>query len=214
MEVARIRAVKSDAERLNRDLRELCRLAVEQGAQDAKVYSCRKLSWRRPDRKALLLPAEKQSLHWPVALYPKDSIKQALARYRWAVAFRVPVGSGSLRAAYERLYWLAARIESACFYKGYHLALGLASGNCREVFCGQQRRCWAMVKGRACLHPNKARPSIEACGLDPGEIGANLGWLESPAKVAGGRGKGKKAPDRGQADSGSPAFLMGMVFVD
>jgi hypothetical protein len=70
------------------------------------------------------------------------------------------------RRLYERLYALVTDIESSSFYMGYHLALGLAAGNCRAVFCHGEDRCWAMVKGRGCIHPYKGRPSMETVGID------------------------------------------------
>jgi len=202
MEVARIRATRTDLERLKKDAEALCRQALEEGAKDARVIPCRDLRFRKAKRTGggRTQAGAKPSLHWPSPAYPLDSLREGLGRYRLAVVFRLePEGSGPEKdkEALERLYRLVSRLESACFYKGYHLALGLASGNCRDVFCSSERRCQAMIKGKPCLHPNKARPSIEACGLDPAVLAASL----EPGR---GAKKGRQA---------SPG-LLGMVFVD
>lgn len=202
MEVARVRATRTDLERLKKDAEALCRQALEEGAENARVIPCRDLRFRKGKRAigGRAQAGGKPSLHRPFPSYPVDSLREALGRYRLAVVFRLQAeGSGAEREkeALERLYRLVSKLESTCFYKGYHLALGLASGNCRDVFCSSERRCQAMIKGKPCLHPNKARPSIEACGLDPTALAAGLepGW---------------------NAKRGRQAFpcLLGMVFVD
>lgn len=202
MEVARVRATRTDLERLRKDAEALCRQALEEGAQDARVIPCRGLRFRKGKGAGggRGQAGAKPSLHWPSPSYPLDSLKEGLGRYRLAVVFRVQAqesGPEKEKEALEELYRLVSRLESACFYKGYHLALGLASGNCRDVFCSSERRCQAMIKGKPCLHPNKARPSIEACGLDPAALAASLEPSRSEK-----RGR--------QASSG----LLGIVFVD
>ena len=49
-------------------------------------------------------------------------------------------------------------VELALFFDGYYKALGLGSGPCR--IC---EKC--NIKG-GCLHIDRARPSMEACGID------------------------------------------------
>lgn len=202
MEVARVRATRADLERLKKDAEALCRQALEEGAEDARVVPCRDLRFRKGKGAGggRARAGVKPSLHWPSPSYPLDSLREGLGRYRLAVVFRLQTRRSSPekeKEALEKLYRLVSRLESACFYKGYHLALGLGSGNCRDVFCSSERRCHAMIKGKPCLHPNKARPSIEACGLDPTALAASL----KPGRSVG---RGRQA---------SPG-LLGMVFVD
>jgi hypothetical protein len=56
-----------------------------------------------------------------------------------------------------------------------------------------------MIKGRACIHPFKARPSLEACGVDPLVLAKRAGWVKS----SGSRTKGRSKQD----------FLVGLVLV-
>jgi predicted metal-binding protein len=117
------------------------------------------------------------SFNWPLAL-PRDDMRDAIGAYQKGILFSLfsekpmpdygggPIPDEDHRKLYERLYALVTDIESSSFYMGYHLALGLAAGNCRAVFCRGEDRCVAMVKGRGCIHPYKGRPSMEAVGID------------------------------------------------
>jgi len=52
---------------------------------------------------------------------------------------------------------LVANLEREIFLSGYHKALGLGAGPCK--LC---QKC-SIEK---CIHPESARPSMEACGID------------------------------------------------
>jgi predicted metal-binding protein len=54
---------------------------------------------------------------------------------------------------------VAAKLEREVFLAGYYRAFGLGSGPCR--LC---REACAFAEG--CRHPEEARPSMEACGID------------------------------------------------
>jgi len=72
-----------------------------------------------------------------------------LDEYRRAVLFEAPGG---------RAKDIAVKLERELFLSGYYKALGLGSGPC--LLCKQ---C-AFDEG--CRHPDEARPSMEACGID------------------------------------------------
>jgi predicted metal-binding protein len=192
LEVTRIPA-RRYAGLVKKDLKALCELAKEQGAADAKILGARDIAaaLRTGKGKGLVVSAEEQSIHWPEPMYPNDDIVEAIARYQWAILFRVDIDQGDQgeqkRPAPHTAQWqtsetifrIAASIESRCFYRGYHLALGLAATNCRDIFCHEERRCWAMLKGKACIQPYKARPPLEACGLDREVLVQKAGWAKS-----------------------------------
>lgn len=52
---------------------------------------------------------------------------------------------------------VVAKLERQIFLDGYYMSLGMKAGPC--MFC---ERC----PGKFCRHPEKARPSMEACGID------------------------------------------------
>ncbi len=53
---------------------------------------------------------------------------------------------------------IAAKMEREIFLAGYHKALGLGAGPCRL--------CRSCAFHEGCRHPEEARPSLEACGVD------------------------------------------------
>lgn len=54
---------------------------------------------------------------------------------------------------------IAATLEREAFLSGYYQAFGLGAGPC--PFCRQ-----ACAFDEGCRHPERARPSMEACGVD------------------------------------------------
>ena len=186
------RTGKDDPARMDEFLGSLLELCAEAGARDCAVIDCEDLVFSGRANEFEDVPAEERSIFWPVPRFPNDSIEDALHQYRKAVVFGLNVGAGdSRRDVMKKNYDLAGRVESACFYGGYYLAIGLAVGNCREVFCDEEKKCQALTVGKPCRYGLRSRPSIEACGLD----------LEAIAETAGWSGRD---PD---------TFLMGMVFV-
>ena len=63
---------------------------------------------------------------------------------------------------------IVAEIEKEAFLAGYYKALGMSAGPCR--LCD---RC--NLKGE-CRHPEDARPSMEACGIDVFSTARNNGY--------------------------------------
>lgn len=212
MDIARVLPRDDDRResQLKRALEALCELAVEEGAHQCAVIECEDLVFKEVTEDTSDVPVEERSIYWPVPRFPKDSIQDAIRQYRWAVVFRLDLddegsqeklrghddtSSGqrhSVHAANERVFKIAGLVEAASFYKGFYLAIGLAAGNCKDVFCGTEKKCQALTVGKPCLHPLRPRPSIEACGLDPEAIAEKAGWK----------------------DFSENAFLMGMVFID
>lgn len=179
----------SSLDELLQSLQELC---VEAGAHVCAVIACTDLPL--VERSAALpdVPDEERSIFWPVPRFPKDSVEDSFKLYETAVVFGMRVeDEGSRMEAMKKIYDIAGRVESACFYGGCYLAIGLAAGNCKDVFCAGEKKCQALTVGKPCRYPLRSRPSIEACGLDLEAIAARAGWDDYE-------------PD---------AFLMGMVFV-
>lgn len=211
MEIARVIPREDDnyEPRLKKALEELCELALEEGAHQCAVIDCDELVLKDISTDTPDVPIEERSIFWPAVCFPKDPIQDAIRQYSWAVVFRLnvdgeesleegevdgdsPVRRYSPQASDEQVFRIAGRVESASFYKGFYLAIGLAAGNCKDVFCKTEKKCQALTAGKSCRHPLKPRPSMEACGLDLRDIAERAGWKDF--------------------DEGS--FLMGMVFID
>lgn len=65
----------------------------------------------------------------------------------------------TLRDNLERIYKITSQIESLCIKEGYHFAAGLSATGC--LLCDQ-----CVGPGEPCRHPLKARPSMDALGID------------------------------------------------
>jgi predicted metal-binding protein len=182
---ARSICAQKDVRQLERDLETLKALALEKGAASAFVVNAKDMPWLE-NASARSGEEDYSSAHWPLK-YPKDSIRDAAAAFEKAIFFVVdtppraidpgqgPIDDKTVRAACKTIYEIAAAVEAAAFYMGHHLTLGFAHANCRAVFCPQEKRCWGEIKGRVCLHPYKARPSMAACGMDSKALAAACG---------------------------------------
>ena len=176
-----------DPVQLKKDLERLRDKALAFGAADAAVIQKEDIIFDPELVKRVETDDGYQSIHWPLN-YPKDDLEEAIRAYQYAIFFRMNIdgdfpyyGGGPIlndehRQRYLKVYEITTSLESSGFYLGYHLSLGLASGNCRSVFCADEKRCWPMVKGRACIRPNMGRPSIEATGIDALSIARTLNW--------------------------------------
>lgn len=98
------------------------------------------------------------------------SFREALARFSRALLIQVSAplaGNPENRPAAEifaaagKLHDLVNRSEKQAFEKGFRFATGLIGGCCR--LC---ETCIAVEAGQACRYPFKARPSMEAMGID------------------------------------------------
>ena len=78
-----------------------------------------------------------------------------------------PIADEAHLALYLRLADMVTQVESRAFYMGYHLVLGFGAGNCRSLFCGDKKRCNAMIRGHECIQPYKSRPSLKPWALMP-----------------------------------------------
>ncbi len=120
-------------------------------------------------------------------------MREILANYEWSVFFSLDVDPAVIvrdRAtvverltAQQQVFDVVADLESKAFYDGHYMAFGLGAGSCRHTYCSQTNDCMA-VKGERCRHPLKARPSMEAVGIDVFRMMAQLGWEVYPTGSA------------------------------
>ena len=75
--------------------------------------------------------------------------RQMLNGYKQAILFEAPRGNAKK---------IAATLERKLFLAGYYKALGLGAGPCNL--------CETCAFEQGCRHPEQARPSMEACGID------------------------------------------------
>ncbi|MBW1856443.1 MAG: DUF2284 domain-containing protein [Deltaproteobacteria bacterium] len=91
--------------------------------------------------------------------------------------------TGKRLSVAENLYKIVSKIESMAFYDGLYMAFGLGAGSCLDVFCFEEKNCAALKEGGRCRYPLKARPSMEAVGIDVFKLMAHVGWDIYPIGV-------------------------------
>ena len=125
------------------------------------------------------------SAHCPPHAPEPAEIRELLKEYEWAVFFIKDVspdvivrGAGNIEhlvAAYREVFKIVTEIESMAFYDGHYMAMGFGAGSCRHVFCGMEQSCRAL-EGETCRFFLKARPSMEAVGIDVFKMADDAGW--------------------------------------
>ena len=94
-----------------------------------------------------------------------DEFRKALSLYSKAILVQVSASmedvSGDVFAPANKLHKLVNLGEKEAFESGFCFAAGLIGGCCR--LCDE---CVAVTDGKDCRFPFKARPSMEAMGID------------------------------------------------
>ena len=139
-------------------LKSLCQFAIQNGADSANIIEVKDIEFTDMP---LDCPHDERSFYYPQVIYKNDPIKDILKTYQFAVVFTI-----DKQQDLKKVYEVTSKVEAHCFYNNYHLAVGLAAGNCRKVFCSSKDNCQAMTQGKGCAFPMMARPSIEACNID------------------------------------------------
>lgn len=110
-----------------------------------------------------------RGLMCPPNLPPVHEFQEALKLFNIAllVQYRQPL-SGNEETDYRDLFEGARKLhhlinlgEKEAFAQGFRFATGLIAGSCH--LCDE---CVGIASGEPCRHPFKARPSMEAMGID------------------------------------------------
>jgi len=99
--------------------------------------------------------------------FTKDVQPEVIVRDKATIKERVKV--------YQDLFDIVNKVESMAFYDGNYLAFGFGAGSCRHTYCGQLETCQALEGGK-CRFSLRARPSMEAVGIDVYQMVASQGW--------------------------------------
>jgi len=182
--------VKLDVDETQRkqDLATYRELAMELGAAKAAIVDAKDIPVE--DRVTLKCQVPRCISYGVCAHCPPNTLKpgelrKILTDYQKAVLFIKDFPAGimgtnldtinDLMAGYRDITRIVSEIESRAFYDGHYLAFGFAAGSCRHHFCLAQETCAAM-EGKSCRHYFKARPSMEAVGIDVYRMVAHQGW--------------------------------------
>jgi len=172
---------------------ELIEIALKGGAIAARVIPCKKILIDKRVRLKCEVPrcaGYGQFLTCPPHVMSVDAFSRIRSRYQWGLLVQVEarnMGSTDRAAARinravlkEKDKWhrpfrlqlleVVEAVEAAAFKKGMRFAAGLVGGSC--VLC---ERCVTDKVSDACRHPFRARPPMEAVGIDVIKTAQNAG---------------------------------------
>ncbi len=182
--------MKKDKEALWEGLIEVARKA---GATAAKVIPSRMVVVDERVRLKCEVPrcsGYGQYLTCPPHVMDVDTFSRIRSRYQWCLLVQVEAknidstdkSQGRINLALAKkkapvhrpfrikLLEVVGAVEAAAFKKGLRFAAGFVGGRC--VLC---KRCVAAQDSQACRHPFRARPPMEAVGIDVVQTAENAG---------------------------------------
>lgn len=178
---------------LRQDLAKYRQRAIELGATDAKVINTKMIVIDERVRAKCLIPACSKSGicgHCPPYTLDLDVMRKIVNNFHYALFSKIEVASEEItvprvlkNGQHVRTvinnHEIVSKIEAEAFYDGYYLAMALADGSCKSYFC-PDIDCSALLPGQACRHPRRARPSMEALGIDVYLLATRVGWSVYP----------------------------------
>jgi predicted metal-binding protein len=191
------------------NLQDLCKLAKKMGATNAVSFSARGVAVDERVRLKCRIPLCDDyglNLMCPPNVISIKEFREVLAKYSHAVLIqmemRMPAEiKAEIRKADDvsalyidptfldsykkhftpvklKLQRIVHKIESQAFAQGYRFAVGFIAGSCK--LCP---KCVAIDSSASCRHPFRARPSMEAMGIDAYQTARNAGLsFDMPAK--------------------------------
>jgi predicted metal-binding protein len=174
---------------LKKDLERYCRFALEEGASDAIVVPATDILVEDRVRGKCQIPrcgSFGSSANCPPHAPNPDDIRRIVRDYHSAIFLRLllPVAEmagpevlesrSNVRSQLET-HRIVSEVEARAFYDGYCLAMGFGSGSCKMAFCPGQP-CRALLPGQSCRQPLRARPSMEAVGMNAMAMAVRAGW--------------------------------------
>jgi predicted metal-binding protein len=168
-------------------------VALKAGATSARIIPAKRVVIDERVRLKCEVPrcaGYGQFLTCPPHVMSVDTFEKVLSRYKWSLLVQVEAkdidstdkGKGRInqtillkyrdlhRAFKLRLLEIVQAVEAAAFKKGMSFAAGLVGGSC--VLCD---RCVVAKFSKTCRHPFRARPPMEAVGIDVVRTAQNAG---------------------------------------
>lgn len=196
---------KFTKKQIQKNLKKYQQLALELGASDAHIVRADSLLVQERIRSKCIIPKCAEygtNLHCPPYSLSAKEMKEILQDYTYGLALKIDIDpkymagadiqkcylrgeldeSGRYRELgkqYKKMFFIVSEIESKAFYDGYYLAMGFASGSCKNIFCFKLD-CQGLQSGKGCRNPLRSRPSMEAVGFDVFGMANNLGWTMYP----------------------------------
>ena len=185
MSIAKIKRDRNQGN-LSQDLERYCQYALKLGADEARVVDASKIPVEDAVAFKCRVPRcfgyDSCAQCPPHAPKPAE-IRQLLKGCSHGVFFVRRVSSKLLKlerndkerkAAFRRILEIVAKLESAAFYDGHYLSVGFSAGSCFSSLCDPKLGC-QVLKGENCRFALKARPSMEAVGMNVYSLIASSG---------------------------------------
>lgn len=183
-------------EDLRADLERYRELALKLGASQAAIIPA---SWVTIDERVRLkcvvprCQRAGETVNCPPYAPDLDLVRQALSRFSWAILLKCNVEPiedyapvrGATKADQRRTLSfhrsssdVVYKLERQAYKDGYHLAMGFGGGSCKDYLC-KGLECQFLDSGR-CRFPHRARPAMEAVGIDVIDLLKKVGWEAYP----------------------------------
>jgi len=184
----RLISIEISEQTLRADLERYKQKAIELGASQAEVIPAQLVQVDERVRLKCYVPQcgnYGSSGYCPPYAPEPEFMREAFSRFSWAVLLRNDVTPIEDFADWSRHLTeqakhikqsmeIIAKIELMAFADGYYLAMGFGSGGCKTTLCGGMV-CQMLDSGR-CRAPLRARPSMEAVGIDVYGLATKVGW--------------------------------------
>jgi predicted metal-binding protein len=185
-----------DGESLKADLERYRMLVLGLGASDATIIPADQVVVDERVRLKCVVPRclrAGETPNCPPHAPELELVRRALSRFSWAVLFKCDVslvddsasGSGKGQGDKRRVLSfhrpssdLVYELERQAYQDGYHLSMGFGGGSCKDYLC-QGVICQFLDSGR-CRFPHRARPAMEAMGIDVISLVNRVGWRAYP----------------------------------
>src|SRR3972149_5385826 len=186
---------------VEKNLQDLCKLARKLGATNAVSFNAKGVVVDERVRLKCCVPVCDDyglNLMCPPNVMSVQEFREILARYNKAILIQIELGipaemrteigkADDVAALYKsvgfldsykkhfnpiklKLHHITHKVEAQAFSLGYRFAAGFIAGSCK--LCPE---CSAIKSDKSCRHPFRARPSMEAMGIDAYQTAKNAG---------------------------------------
>ena len=189
--VARTQGRAVNGETLKADLESYRQMALEAGASAAVIIPASFVSVDARVRLKCVVPRclrAGETPNCPPYAPDLELVRQALSRFSWAVLLKCDIapiedyvpgkgggkGQRQTLSFHQKILEAVYKLERQAYKDGYHLAMGFGGGSCKDYLC-KGVICQFLDSGR-CRFPHRARPAMEAMGIDVIELISKAGW--------------------------------------
>ncbi len=157
--------------------------AHDLSASDAKIISTNKIPIEDEIIdfcKEPLCEGYGKSIYCPPHIMKPQRFRDLFSKYENAIFFKIDVSTKTLLSEgrfneFRKIYEIATELEVFAIKAGFSKSKGFAAGSCKPVFCPEYQ-CQGLINGETCRYPDKARPSMEAVGINVFKLVRDVGW--------------------------------------